>query len=44
MVDYFCVATMLLGNKSYTEGMPVYFLLNGATFVKKIHLWVEQQI
>lgn len=38
MVSYFGVVTVFLGNKSYTVGQPVYFPLNGATFVgKRIH-------
>lgn len=31
---YFCVITMLLGNKSCTVGMPFYYSLNG------MHVWV----
>lgn len=35
MVDNFFVVTLLLGNKSYTIGKPVYFPLNAVTFVQK---------
>lgn len=36
MRKYFIVyVSMILDNKSYTTGKPVYFPLNGATFVKK---------
>lgn len=43
MINVLSVVTVLLGNKSYTVGKPVYFRLNGATFVMKMHLCVEQQ-
>lgn len=38
--DYFFA--VLLGNKSFVEN-PVFFFLpsNGATFVLKMHFWVE---
>lgn len=34
---------MLLNNKSFTIRKPVYFLLNRAIFVRKMHLLVVQQ-
>lgn len=43
LVNYFLVVTMLIGNKSYNLEKPVYFPLNGATIVRKMHLWVECQ-
>lgn len=42
LVNYLFVL-MLLGNKSDIVGKPIYFPLNGAIFVWKLHLWVEQQ-
>lgn len=33
---------VLLGNNSYTTGMPVYFPFSGATFVRTMYLWTEQ--
>lgn len=41
LVNYFLVVTILIGNKSYNLEKPVYFPLNGATIVRKMHLWVE---
>lgn len=35
---------MLLGNKPYSIGKFVYVPLNGATFVRKMQLWTEQQM
>lgn len=42
-VGYFFVVKMLLGNKPCINGKPFYILLNGATFVKNMHLWDGQQ-
>lgn len=40
-VVYFISVTMLLWYKSFTIGKPVYVLLSGTAFVRKIQLWVE---
>lgn len=42
VISHFFVVTILLGNNSYTTGMPVYFPFSGATFVRTMHLWTEQ--
>ena len=36
LVDYFFVDTMLLGNKSYTNGKPDYFPFQCAAFVRNM--------
>lgn len=33
---YLCAVTMLFDNKSYTIAKPLYFSLNGSTFIRKI--------
>lgn len=41
--EYFFVVTMLLYNKSYSGKPVLFFFLNGAIFISKRHLWVNQQ-